>query len=130
MPTTFAPATLAELTRRLETRRRTTTALAHRGRADAAAALEDLDVSDLLDADNPDGGSNSLDRALALRVADAAARAARAAETALARLADGRYGTCETCGRHIPLARLRAIPETALCVTCKRAGERLLAAAP
>jgi len=127
MPTTFAPVTLAELTRRLEDRHRTASELAHRGRADAAAALEDLDVSDLLDSENPDGGNNGLEHALALRLATVATRAAGDAEAALARLAEDRYGTCEDCGRHIPLARLRAVPETTLCVTCKGAGERLLA---
>ncbi len=127
MPTTFASTTLAELTRRLEARQRTTSELAHRSRADAAAALEDLDVSDLLDSESPDGGSNGIERALALRLATLAGRAAGDAEAALARLAEGRYGTCEDCRRHIPLARLRVVPETTLCVTCKGAGERLLA---
>jgi DnaK suppressor protein len=47
----------------------------------------------------------------------------RAAE---ARLAAGTYGTCEECGRAIPLARLRALPATRLCVTC----EATLEAAP
>ena len=44
----------------------------------------------------------------------------RAAEM---RLATGTYGTCEECGRRIPLARLRALPATRLCVTCEAALE-------
>ena len=40
-----------------------------------------------------------------------------------ARLAAGTYGTCEECGRAIPLTRLRALPATRLCVTCETALE-------
>jgi RNA polymerase-binding transcription factor DksA len=32
-------------------------------------------------------------------------------EHALAKFSDGTYGTCEDCGRPIPLARLRILPE-------------------
>ncbi|MGZ3598477.1 MAG: TraR/DksA family transcriptional regulator [Ktedonobacterales bacterium] len=35
----------------------------------------------------------------------------REVEHALAKFATGTYGLCEVCGRPIPLARLRAIPE-------------------
>lgn len=38
--------------------------------------------------------------------------------TALARLADGSYGTCHGCGGDIPSDRLLAIPETLFCVAC------------
>ena len=31
---------------------------------------------------------------------------------------DGTYGMCRVCGRPIPVARLRALPHTSLCVTC------------
>lgn len=34
------------------------------------------------------------------------------------RLAEGRYGRCERCGRPIPLARLTARPTARTCVTC------------
>jgi RNA polymerase-binding transcription factor DksA len=37
---------------------------------------------------------------------------------ALARLAEDRYGICESCGDSISVDRLRAIPETAYCITC------------
>ena len=42
-------------------------------------------------------------------------------ERALAKLADGTYGTCDSCGRPIAEGRLRAAPESALCVACARA---------
>jgi len=37
---------------------------------------------------------------------------------ALAKLAEGSYGTCDTCGRAIPPERLDAIPWAVLCVAC------------
>lgn len=44
-------------------------------------------------------------------------------DAARARLAAGRFGTCERCGHEIPLARLRALPAARLCVVCERAAE-------
>lgn len=38
-------------------------------------------------------------------------------ETALARLDDGTYGTCEVCGEAIPDPRLEALPTTRWCIT-------------
>ena len=48
----------------------------------------------------------------------------RLVEHALSRIADGSYGTCEVCGRAIPVERLEAIPETTLCLEHKEAAER------
>ena len=39
-------------------------------------------------------------------------------EAALHRMARGTWGTCETCGRHIPVARMRARPESTHCLRC------------
>lgn len=41
-------------------------------------------------------------------------------ERALAKIAAGEYGICESCGRPIPLARLDALPYATLCVDCAR----------
>jgi RNA polymerase-binding transcription factor DksA len=40
------------------------------------------------------------------------------------RFRSGEYGLCEVCGRPIPPARLRAIPEVSTCVACQEAEER------
>lgn len=37
---------------------------------------------------------------------------------ALARIDAGTYGTCESCGARIPAARLEAVPDATLCVSC------------
>jgi DnaK suppressor protein len=45
-------------------------------------------------------------------------------DAAQARLAAGTFGTCERCGKSIPLVRLRAVPAARLCIVCERAAER------
>lgn len=42
-----------------------------------------------------------------------------AIQDALQRMDDGNYGTCQRCGRSIPLARLRAMPFSRYCVECQ-----------
>ncbi|WP_369077453.1 TraR/DksA family transcriptional regulator [Actinoplanes nipponensis] len=39
---------------------------------------------------------------------------------ALLRIAEGRYGRCETCGAPIPAARLEALPHARFCVPCQQ----------
>ena len=43
-----------------------------------------------------------------------------AVESALARLADGSYGTCIRCGNPIAPERLEALPWAAYCIDCQR----------
>lgn len=42
-------------------------------------------------------------------------------DAALARIADGSYGTCVVCGKEIGAARLEHRPESIHCVDCKAA---------
>jgi RNA polymerase-binding protein DksA len=44
-------------------------------------------------------------------------------ERALHRIEDGTYGRCEHCGDEIDFARLKAVPQTTLCLTCQRQAE-------
>jgi RNA polymerase-binding transcription factor DksA len=44
-------------------------------------------------------------------------------EEALGRIRDGAYGICEGCRAPVPVARLRAIPYTRLCIPCKETEE-------
>jgi DnaK suppressor protein len=39
---------------------------------------------------------------------------------ALAKLGEGSYGVCDACGKPIAAARLRAAPESVLCIDCAR----------
>ena len=43
---------------------------------------------------------------------------------ALRQAREGRYGICEWCGKPIDPARLEAMPETTLCLNCKRVAEQ------
>ncbi len=45
-------------------------------------------------------------------------------ERALAKIDDGTYGACESCGEPIGKARLQAFPRAVLCVACKQREER------
>jgi RNA polymerase-binding protein DksA len=44
-----------------------------------------------------------------------------AVESAIARIEDGTYGRCESCGRAIGRQRLKALPEAKLCLDCSSA---------
>jgi DnaK suppressor protein len=59
-----------------------------------------------------------------LRLSDRDRRLISKIEGALARLEDGTFGTCSTCGKPISPARLRARPVTDLCIDCKTEAER------
>jgi DnaK suppressor protein len=48
----------------------------------------------------------------------------RRIDTALARLSQGSYGICESCGQKIPEARLEAEPTALRCVRCQELYER------
>jgi DnaK suppressor protein len=39
-------------------------------------------------------------------------------ERALAKLDEGTYGICDSCGNAIPVKRLQAMPDSTLCVPC------------
>jgi DnaK suppressor protein len=45
-------------------------------------------------------------------------------ERALARIAAGTYGVCESCGESIGKARLQVFPRATLCMSCKQKQER------
>lgn len=69
-----------------------------------------------------DGTLEAVDRLNAIGVGNTLTVTVERIDRALARLADGTYGTCEVCGRDIPAARLRAAPESTVCVHCPRPG--------
>jgi DnaK suppressor protein len=45
-------------------------------------------------------------------------------ERALAKLAEGKYGRCESCGQQIAEARLEAMPTARFCINCASANKR------
>jgi len=47
-------------------------------------------------------------------------------ERALKKLDEGSYGTCDTCGKKIEVARLKALPLASQCIACKSAKKVLI----
>ena len=62
-------------------------------------------------------GNNEVHIQLKLKQTDA--KILQAIEEALWRIEKGTYGMCRDCGEPIAEARLRAIPWTRVCITCK-----------
>jgi DnaK suppressor protein len=46
-------------------------------------------------------------------------------ERALVKLDEGTYGTCDACGEPIPAGRLRAMPDSVLCMSCASSERRV-----
>jgi DnaK suppressor protein len=62
-------------------------------------------------------GNNEVHIQLKLKQTDA--KILQAIEEALQRIEHGTYGICRDCGEPIAAARLKAIPWTRVCITCK-----------
>jgi DnaK suppressor protein len=74
--------------------------------------------------DQADAGAKTFQREYELALTENARDLLDLAERALARIDDGTYGICESCGQPIGKARLEAFPRATLCVTCKQREER------
>jgi DnaK suppressor protein len=93
-----------------------------RAESDIASRLTDAtgDAGD----DQADAGAKTFEREHELALAHTARELLAQTEHALARIEDGTYGTCESCGKPIGKARLQAFPRAVLCVECKQREER------
>ncbi len=111
---------LAAQRRELLARREAYTAEAERATAGALELTDDAAGQDIADEDGfGEGDTVSVERdRLAVVASDAQAKVVEI-DAALSRVEAGTYGTCESCGNPIPEARLEALPEATLCVTCK-----------
>jgi DnaK suppressor protein len=67
-----------------------------------------------------DGTTEAVERLNTVGAANAIAATLEDVDRAIAKLADGTYGSCDRCGVTIPDERLEAIPWAALCVRCAR----------
>jgi DnaK suppressor protein len=74
--------------------------------------------------DQADVGSNTFERDHEMSMARNARDNLRLVNEAIARLDDGTYGVCESCGRPIGKMRLQAFPRATLCMECKQKQER------
>jgi DnaK suppressor protein len=93
-----------------------------RAESGIAARLGDA-ISDAGD-DQADVGAKAYEREHELALTYRARELLAQTEQALARIEEGTYGSCESCGQPIGKARLQAFPRPVLCVSCKQREER------
>jgi RNA polymerase-binding protein DksA len=117
MPATarFAPSTMDSLIEALHARRAALSHCVDGMLKEADDAVHNRDVSDLLDHEDP---ASDVDTEAMYVLTEHAEECLREVDDALARVENGTYGFCASCGADIPLQRLRALPTTELCVDC------------
>jgi len=105
--------------------------LADRARLRAELNMAEHELHDLMrDAgdgagnDQADVGSTTFERDHEMTLANNAREMLGQTERALARIEDGSYGACESCGEPIGKMRLMAFPRATLCLSCKQREER------
>src|SRR5262252_1174069 len=74
--------------------------------------------------DQADAGAKTFQREYDLSLTQNARELLDVSRNALARIDDGSYGVCASCGQPIGKARLKAFPRATLCVKCKQREER------
>jgi len=82
------------------------------------------DAGDGAGDDQADAGTATFEREQEISLANNAREVFEQSARALARLIDGSYGICESCGSPIGKNRLLAFPRATLCMTCKSKQER------
>lgn len=88
-------------------------------------AVRQMVTADAEEVPDPnDRGTVESERNWALRLGDRDRRLAVKIEEALERIARGTFGICESCGRPIAAARLKARPTATYCIDCKTESER------
>jgi RNA polymerase-binding protein DksA len=70
-----------------------------------------------------DQASDAQEREKAYHMASAEGRLLYHIDEALARIKEGTYGKCDSCGKNIQKPRLEVVPHARLCIECKKAEE-------
>lgn len=70
-----------------------------------------------------DAAADAVQDELNSQLIEAESRELGAINAAIGRIETGTYGDCQSCGKSIPLTRLRAIPYAADCIGCRRQAE-------
>ena len=83
-----------------------------------------VEVGDTAGDDQADSGTKTAERDTAQSVLRTILDRRAQYEHALSRLAEGAYGSCESCTRPIPVERLEIFPSATACVSCKQSRER------
>ena len=82
------------------------------------------DAGDGAGHDQADMGATSFERDQELTVVNNERDMLAQIDRALARIDDGTYGVCESCGEPIGKMRVMAFPRATLCMSCKQREER------
>jgi RNA polymerase-binding protein DksA len=70
-----------------------------------------------------DISSDNYEQEITLGLIEAEEREIREIDAALERIDEGSFGVCENCEKDIKAARLKAIPNARLCISCKQLEE-------
>ena len=94
--------------------------------ATAETGLHELlrDSGDGAGDDQADAGAKTFEREQEISLASNSREMLDQSIHALAAIADGTYGICESCGLPVGKMRLQAFPRATLCVSCKSRQER------
>jgi RNA polymerase-binding protein DksA len=71
-----------------------------------------------------DMSADTYDREMATNLVSTEQAVLYQIEDALKRFDEGTYGVCQECQKPITMSRLRAVPYTAMCITCQRTKEQ------
>jgi DnaK suppressor protein len=86
---------------------------------EAGRTLNGMTTGPQVFADPTDRASLETERIATLRIRDRERKLIAKIDSVLERIDDGTYGLCDECGEPIAVERLRARPETTLCIACK-----------
>ena len=70
-----------------------------------------------------DAAADTVQDELNSQLVEVESRELSAIDEAIARMKSGEYGDCESCGKPIPINRLRAVPYATECIACRRKAE-------
>jgi RNA polymerase-binding protein DksA len=122
----FTPAELEQIRVDLEAQR----AVFARELAELEAGTFNQSQSDLsgevsFDEESADAGTFTFERERDLSLSNNLKDLLDKVDSALRRIKNGSYGSCERCGKPIDKARLKALPYSVLCIDCKKLEERV-----
>jgi DnaK suppressor protein len=88
--------------------------------ASLRASQSDLSGEVSFDEEYADAGSFTFEREKDFSIAQNIKDLVEKIDRALAKMEGGTYGICESCGKPIEKARLKALPYASLCLACKK----------
>lgn len=99
--------------------------------AELEAQLEEIEANSMAESEDTglhedfaDAGTSTFERERDLSIRNNVMDLLDQVKRAIARIDEGGYGTCESCGNPIDAARIKAFPRVLMCLDCKRRDER------